>query len=1003
LQAERDSLTSQLDTLRGVNATVADERDRLDHELVLLRGSHNDLASERDDLARQLAELRGSFDDLSTENVGLDGELANLRNAQADLSTQHDRLQLELQGLGDTRASLLSERDALRAELEALRTQQAELAADRDRSRDLALRLDGALNTMRFRLGSLFGSDGSDGATSEVATNAQFVAGAEGATGDTALTLGDTDGDDIGQQLEAQLGSLRQIISGLTSERDELRAQLQAVQSRFDGLNSVQSELEVEQQATANDLVALRGAQADVLAERDSLAQQFETLRLTNADVVAERDGLRAELLALQAERDALQAEQTTAASQRDQLQIELTRSDNQLVTQTSAQDVLEQEVSTLRETQASLQAERDELRAELAALRQAQDAGTIDITGNAFAADASLGVIPPAALQPTPTDDAQTLGAAQADVLAERDSLAQQFETLRLTNADVVAERDRLRAELDALQARSAASAESQAPADDASALLDLQSGATDTSSNTSGELVATLQAQIDELREALGVEVAANDRLQTELATLRAARDGQSDASLTLVGDNGTEATGQLALTSTSMIADDAALVANDVEAQTADEGQAYVQAQLDLLRASLAQESAEKERLQGELAALHDQLAARDAQFLTHGDAEASGETRDQLTSIEGLDAAAQQRLYAAGIYRYADLAQLSPEQLREIVYVEGEPDGDVTYWIVQAGEQASSTTTSSTTLASGTTLAATAALEAKIDELREALELETTEKDQLQVELDALRAQLATRDVRSFAFSSQASSDTYDQFTSIEGLDAAAQQRLYAAGIYRYADLAQLSPEQLREIVFVEGEPDGEVTYWIVQAGDFVQAASTTTTQFVATTQSADANTSALDAELARLRAENERLRATYRDRLVAIDDLDDDAEQRLNAAGVYTYADLVQFSPERLREIVYLDGPSDVDTSLWIARARRFIPRQPDRLIDIDGIGPVFERRLHAAGIFTFAELVQQTPERLREIANVESWHNLDTESWIAQAYQFMANDKEGGA
>ncbi len=60
----------------------------------------------------------------------------------------------------------------------------------------------------------------------------------------------------------------------------------------------------------------------------------------------------------------------------------------------------------------------------------------------------------------------------------------------------------------------------------------------------------------------------------------------------------------------------------------------------------------------------------------------------------------------------------------------------------------------------------------------------------------------------------------------------------------------------------------------------------------------------------------------------------------------------------------------------------------------DPLVDIDGIGPVYERKLFAAGILTFAQLAALTPERLREIINPERWQSIDAESWIAEAQQF---------
>jgi large subunit ribosomal protein L21 len=56
----------------------------------------------------------------------------------------------------------------------------------------------------------------------------------------------------------------------------------------------------------------------------------------------------------------------------------------------------------------------------------------------------------------------------------------------------------------------------------------------------------------------------------------------------------------------------------------------------------------------------------------------------------------------------------------------------------------------------------------------------------------------------------------------------------------------------------------------------------------------------------------------------------------------------------------------------------------------DDLEVINGIGPVFARRLQAAGVRTFADLAGASPERLLEI--VEATPGLaDTDSWREQA------------
>ena len=63
----------------------------------------------------------------------------------------------------------------------------------------------------------------------------------------------------------------------------------------------------------------------------------------------------------------------------------------------------------------------------------------------------------------------------------------------------------------------------------------------------------------------------------------------------------------------------------------------------------------------------------------------------------------------------------------------------------------------------------------------------------------------------------------------------------------------------------------------------------------------------------------------------------------------------------------------------------------------DRLQQINGIGNVFAGRLEAAGIKTFAQLAQLSPERAVEIVKAKPWQVADAEAWITQAQEFSAS------
>lgn len=67
----------------------------------------------------------------------------------------------------------------------------------------------------------------------------------------------------------------------------------------------------------------------------------------------------------------------------------------------------------------------------------------------------------------------------------------------------------------------------------------------------------------------------------------------------------------------------------------------------------------------------------------------------------------------------------------------------------------------------------------------------------------------------------------------------------------------------------------------------------------------------------------------------------------------------------------------------------------------DRLQDIDGIGPVYARKLNDAGIHTFAEIAATSIERLTEIINPQEWQTIDFDSWIRQARHLSESTAQG--
>jgi predicted flap endonuclease-1-like 5' DNA nuclease len=133
----------------------------------------------------------------------------------------------------------------------------------------------------------------------------------------------------------------------------------------------------------------------------------------------------------------------------------------------------------------------------------------------------------------------------------------------------------------------------------------------------------------------------------------------------------------------------------------------------------------------------------------------------------------------------------------------------------------------------------------------------------------------------------------------------------------------------------------------------------------------------------------------------RDDLERIDGVGPVYEQKLFDAGIETYAQLAAASEEQLAEVIAPQSWQQVDFAAWISQARQFAEvvleeMLPYRLEAIRGIGPVYVKRLNAAGIRTFADLAAADEEVLRDIIRPASWQNVDFAGWRAEAQQFAA-------
>lgn len=110
-----------------------------------------------------------------------------------------------------------------------------------------------------------------------------------------------------------------------------------------------------------------------------------------------------------------------------------------------------------------------------------------------------------------------------------------------------------------------------------------------------------------------------------------------------------------------------------------------------------------------------------------------------------------------------------------------------------------------------------------------------------------------------------------------------------------------------------------------------------------------------------------------------------------SRQRLVAAGAQANQLRTQVAEEEDWRQKWSEGEAEIEQPRAEMKPPERAVRPKDRLEEINGIGPVFARRLNEAGIYTFAELAELTPERVHEIVHTEEWQKIDPEAWIAGA------------
>ncbi|MCL4295638.1 MAG: DUF4332 domain-containing protein [Anaerolineae bacterium] len=402
-------------------------------------------------------------------------------------------------------------------------------------------------------------------------------------------------------------------------------------------------------------------------------------------------------------------------------------------------------------------------------------------------------------------------------------------------------------------------------------------------------------------------------------------------------------------------------------------------------------LAAAEAENQRLQAQLAGSEQKPAGLDQASeicqakLTYAETTAerlrvelnavssqAPQEEDLFERIKGIWSGFAERLHDGSIFTFAQLAETKPERLREIVQPEAWHEIQPDSWPVQAREFAREKAEASERILAEhrereQLQERLAALEADNGRLQALVAggvgtpLASVEAPARQADLTDLEATLIHRPIRR------------DPLVDIEGIGPVYAQRLNEAGILSFRQLAEQTPERLREIIKPESWQKIDAADWIAQAKAMADP-----------------------------------------DPLEDIVGIGENYARRLNRAGIYTFAQLASLSPERIEQIAEVEEPQMIDARSWVAQARGFafkktqttralgsraVPQDEDPLVDIDGIGPVYAERLKRAGIVSFWQLASMTPEQVREIIGPEEWQKIDAASWIAQARAMASPDK----
>jgi predicted flap endonuclease-1-like 5' DNA nuclease len=373
-------------------------------------------------------------------------------------------------------------------------------------------------------------------------------------------------------------------------------------------------------------------------------------------------------------------------------------------------------------------------------------------------------------------------------------------------------------------------------------------------------------------------------------------------------------------------------------------------------------------------------------------------------DDFTKITGIGPALAARLSNAGIYRYVDLAQANPEELPDALGIQSWQKVEPKVWVaeaavlarkptqVQIGDDLTRLEGIGPTYATRLRASGITTFEQLANSEEETLNLiigtPTWRRPPFKNWIAQARLAAAGDDKGLKALQDQLFSREGENLILITGVGPQSQEVLNKGGIHTYADLAGADPVDLSALFSAEEARKGDFEAWIAEAklraaGKRVQRKRTRS------------------AEL-----EIKEIMSCPQD-LEQINGIGTIYEQRLYEAGVGSFWEAAMLTDEELAEILDVQDFQGVDLAVIKADALRLAGEtgsmgrvwdgsEPDNFEPLEGIGPVLERRLYAAGICTFAALAKETKETLAEICHAPAFQKVDYGRWIEQAREQLS-------